>query len=118
MNGIIAPTDSRYREDLRLMENGSIEESDEIRDQIEELSRRQYKYREENRIKWRCKFFEKEPHPHLKNNNVINTLEFKPVFYHFKTDYDNGYWERRKRSDWSDMPKLWGPFDLDKSKKL
>jgi len=28
MNGIIAPTDSRYREDLRLMENGSIEESD------------------------------------------------------------------------------------------
>jgi len=45
-------------------------------------------------------------------------MEFKPVFYHFKTDYDNGYWERRKRSDWADMPKLWGPFDLDKSQNF
>jgi len=23
---------------------------------------------------------------------------------------DQGYWERRKRSDWQDMPNLWGPF--------
>jgi len=32
MSGIIAPTDSRYRDDLRLMENGSIEESDQKRE--------------------------------------------------------------------------------------
>ena len=23
----------------------------------------------------------------------------------------NGYWERRERGDWQDMPNLWGPFD-------
>ena len=24
---------------------------------------------------------------------------------------DQGYWEKRKRGDWQDMPNLWGPFE-------
>jgi hypothetical protein len=36
MKGIIAPTDSRFREDLRVYEEGRIEEADSIKFDIEE----------------------------------------------------------------------------------
>ena len=43
MKGIIAPTDSRFREDLRIYEEGNFEEADRVKFDIEEEQRRKRK---------------------------------------------------------------------------
>jgi len=32
-----------------------------------------------------------------------------PVFWEM-IEGEKGYWARRERGDWSDMPNLWGPW--------
>lgn len=49
MQGIIAPTDSRWRHDMRLYEEGKIEESDQAKFVIEDLQRNQRKKRDEGK---------------------------------------------------------------------
>jgi hypothetical protein len=37
----------------------------------------------------------------------------KPVMWQLKNNKGDGkgYWERRSKGDWADMPNLFGPFD-------
>lgn len=40
MTGIVSPTDSRFREDIRLYEQGQIEDADRVKVDIEDEQRR------------------------------------------------------------------------------
>jgi hypothetical protein len=51
------------------------------------------------------------PHPKIKSNDELNSKEENgPIFYEL-VEEENGYFERRDRQDWADMPNLWGPWD-------
>lgn len=56
-------------------------------------------------------FFKEIPHPWLENNDRLDTKENYPLFYEFIEGTNKGYWERREKQDWEDMPNLWGPFE-------
>jgi hypothetical protein len=45
----------------------------------------------------------------LKSGHGLNIGDGKPVFWRLKND-EKGYWQRREKGDWKDMPNLYGPF--------
>lgn len=110
MNGIISPTDSRYRPDLRSFENNEIAEADVEKVKLEVEQRRKRKVMQGKGETWVANFFKKVNHPVLKDNDIIKTLEDRPIQYQLIEGSNNGYWERRSRGDWSGMPELFGPF--------
>ncbi|KAI0463860.1 hypothetical protein LJB42_002868 [Komagataella kurtzmanii] len=88
--GKIPPTDSRYRPDLRMYENGDVDGAEDKKIELEEFQRARRKA------------------------NEIANEEHQPSFFHKGKDDcwipiqgENNYWERRKRSDWDDVLKLW-----------
>ena len=103
MTGVIAPTDSRFRMDQRLYEEGQIEEADVEKQQIEELQRNTRKaIVDGERGPWECKFFEEIEHPFLKQGQ-LQTNEEVPLMWKL-IDGEKGYWARRNRGDWGDLP--------------
>ena len=62
MEGIIAPTDSRWRNDLRYFEEDLMEEADNEKVLIEEEQRRKRKIFEVNKQEWKPLFFDEVPH--------------------------------------------------------
>lgn len=46
MIGVVSPTDSRFREDLRIYEEGQFDEADKVKFEIEEEQRRKRKIHE------------------------------------------------------------------------
>jgi hypothetical protein len=66
MEGIIAPTDSRWRNDLRYFEEDLMEEADNEKVLIEEEQRRKRKIFEVNKQEWKPLFFDEVPHPFLR----------------------------------------------------
>ena len=56
---------------------------------------------------WGARFFEEIDHPYLKEPYAG---EERPKMYRL-IQGDRGYWARRERQDWADMPNLWGPYD-------
>lgn len=82
----LPPTDSRLRPDIKAYENGNIDKAEALKLKLEQSQR-------ERRSKGsdvKPKFFEK-------NKNGVWKLIQGP----------NGYWERRKRKDWSGINALW-----------
>ena len=57
----------------------------------------------------RPRYFRRVEHPHVKNE-VMQTFEDPPIYYELVDD-ENGYWQRRNRQDWDDLPDLWGRKD-------
>ena len=113
MKGYISPTDSRWRSDLRLYEEGDIEESENQKELIENRQRYVRKLTEEGKLPpHESKFFTKVIHPFIKNNEFLETGFEQPCMYTLVDD-DSGYWKRRERQDWDDMPNLWGPWKND-----
>ena len=55
-------------------------------------------------------FFREIEHPHVKNNNFLQSNEKKLVRWEMIESDEKSYWERRKRRDWDGLPDLWGPF--------
>lgn len=84
--GKLPPTDSRLRPDLRLYENGSSSEAEQLKLSLE-LNQRQRRDKNED---VKPQYFKE-----------IKPLRWIPV-----AGVDN-YWERRKRSDWSNVRPLW-----------
>jgi hypothetical protein len=79
----VAPTDSRHRPDMRLMEEGNLEQADKIKHSLEV----KYISKKKTEPIW----FE------MKTNPITNE-----TFYHFKNDdQTQNYWECKKRNDWS-----------------
>ena len=109
MKGIVSPTDTRFRGDLRLYEEGEAEEADKVKVDIEEEQRRKRRLQEAGEV-WKPNFFEEVPHPFLKEGHGLPIGEEHPIMWKL-IEGEKGYWERRARGDWSDMPNLWGPFD-------
>lgn len=95
MQGVVAPTDTRFRGDQRLYEEGKEDAADEEKIRLEVKQRKARKERADAGVEWKPMFFEEKDHPH------------KPGVKYFTMKPDNDYWERRARGDWRGLPDLW-----------
>lgn len=114
MVGVVAPTDSRFRGDLRYFEEGEKDEAELEKNEIEKQQRRVRKRVESGEIPaWQPRFFTARAHPFIDRSKLaIYGDQSQPVMY-FEPIKGNsrGYWERRAAGDWADLPELWGPFE-------
>jgi hypothetical protein len=87
-------TDTRYRPDQRLFENGQVAEAEDEKARLEQLQRDRRKQLEEQGLSWEPLWFELKEDPHTAAEN----------FWQYKS----GYWEARATGQWPDkMQKLW-----------
>lgn len=84
--GVLPPTDSRLRPDQRAMEEGHIDDADQLKIQLEEGQRARRRARDEAGEEWTPQWFEQDSNGEWK--------------------YKGGYWEARKASKWSPVT-LW-----------
>ncbi|CAE6390182.1 unnamed protein product [Rhizoctonia solani] len=84
--GIVPPTDSRLRPDQRAMEEGRIDDADQLKIQLEEGQRARRRAREEAGEEWKPQCFEQGTDGEWK--------------------YKGGYWETRKAGNWGSV-QLW-----------
>lgn len=113
MEGVVPQTDSRWREDIKIYEEGDYEKADKVKWAIEEEQRRKRKQFETDNIKWQPLYFEQVPHPYLKKGEMETGEETdQPTFWAMKGG-DKNYWNKRKIGDWTDAPNLLfqGPFE-------
>lgn len=111
MAGVVPITDSRWRDDITLYEEGDEPNAEQAKNRIETEQRRKRSLMEKGQLQHKPLFFEKIDHPQLsQTQHLIKHNEEKPIQYRLITG-EKGYWERRKRGDWSDLPYLWGPPD-------
>ena len=69
MDGFIAPTDSRFRKDQQLYEEGKIEEADAEKLLIEEEQWNKREQAAKGEIpEYQSRYFCQVPHPHIKND--------------------------------------------------
>ena len=95
MYGVVAPTDTRFRGDQRLFEEGKVDEADDEKMRLEVKQRKARKLRNDSGQKWETNFFKEGTHP------------FIPDFKVYNLNPENNYWERRERGDWTGLPDLW-----------
>jgi len=84
----IAPTDSRKRPDIRLLENGDIDAASTEKGRLEEKQRAARKVRTKKKQEWTPRWFEKTKHPQTKSDD-------------WKL-----YAEKFHKRDWSDCPDI------------
>ena len=107
MEGYVAPTDSRWRQDLRLYEEGLVEDSDDAKVIIENRQREQRQLVKDGKAtEHKPHFFREVEHPYV-TNDVLETQSAKPVKWEL-IEGENGYWARRERKDWKGLPNIWG----------
>ena len=83
MDGVVSPTDSRWREDIKLYEEGEADEADKVKYDIEEEQRRKRRQHERENYTWEPNFFEEIEHPYVKAGQM-NTNEDRPVMWRMK----------------------------------
>lgn len=79
MEGVIPPTDSRLRPDIRAMENGDIDLSSAEKKRLEEKQRIARKNRSKSSEEWKNRWFQQGSNPHIKAQDWL---------------YLKGYWDR------------------------
>uniref|UniRef100_H3DCN8 Oxysterol-binding protein n=1 Tax=Tetraodon nigroviridis TaxID=99883 RepID=H3DCN8_TETNG len=79
IEGVIPPTDSRLRPDIRALENGDIDLASAEKKRLEEKQRMARKNRSKSTEEWKIRWFQQGPNPH---NKVQDWLYLK------------GYWDR------------------------
>ncbi|XP_070700711.1 oxysterol-binding protein-related protein 1-like [Pempheris klunzingeri] len=79
MEGVIPPTDSRLRPDIRAMENGDIDLASAEKKRLEEKQRAARKNRTKSTDEWKTRWFQQGPNPHNKAQDWL---------------YLKGYWDR------------------------
>jgi hypothetical protein len=98
-------TDSRYRPDQRLYEEGEVDQADEEKLRIEKMQRKTRAYYEEKGISWDPRWFKLKEDPYE-----------EPGFYPVSSNVDVGhswqfageYWNTRETREWpNDIPDLW-----------
>ena len=108
MASYICPTDSRFRGDIRNLEEGNFDQATHQKLEIEDQQRKVRKLIDEGQQpEWQPRFFKQIAHPFL--DKVDGDDEGPRMFV--LIEGDNGYWERRERKDWTGQPNLWGPFE-------
>jgi hypothetical protein len=85
-------TDSRFRPDLRALENGDIKLASEEKFRLEELQRTSRKNREDNNIEYKPKYFTKQTDEITKEKSYV---------------FNGRYWDDRKTHNWSHLPKIY-----------
>ncbi len=93
MKGAIAPTDTRFRGDQRLFEEGEVDAADEEKVRLEVKQRKARKIRQDQGQSWKTNFFREVPHPKVEGEVCYEMFE--------------NYWARRERKEWSGLPDLW-----------
>uniref|UniRef100_H2RXS5 Oxysterol-binding protein n=1 Tax=Takifugu rubripes TaxID=31033 RepID=H2RXS5_TAKRU len=79
MEGVIPPTDSRLRPDIRALENGDIDVASAEKKRLEEKQRMARKHRSKSTEEWKTRWFHQGPNPHNKAQDWL---------------YLKGYWDR------------------------
>ncbi|KAG7214820.1 hypothetical protein INR49_010712 [Caranx melampygus] len=79
MEGVMPPTDSRLRPDIRAMENGDIDLASAEKKRLEEKQRIARKNRTKSTEDWKTRWFQQGPNPHNKAQDWL---------------YLKGYWDR------------------------
>uniref|UniRef100_A0A3Q2PN88 Oxysterol-binding protein n=1 Tax=Fundulus heteroclitus TaxID=8078 RepID=A0A3Q2PN88_FUNHE len=79
MEGVLPPTDSRLRPDIRAMENGDIDLASAEKKRLEEKQRMARKNRSKSTEEWKIRWFQQGPNPHNKAQDWL---------------YTKGYWDR------------------------
>jgi oxysterol-binding protein-related protein 3/6/7 len=99
MAQILPPTDSRFRSDQRMLENGQLKQANNEKQRLEEKQRRRRKIMEDEGIEHAPRYFYKYDDPEIieKNEDIV---EYRPL---------HNYWEFRDKQDWKDLPDLFGP---------
>lgn len=85
----VAPTDSRFRPDVRSLENGNWQEANSVKGILEDKQRA------------RLKEHEKEPDPLWFRKEINQEVGDESYVY------TGGYWECKKRNDWRKCPKIY-----------
>ncbi|XP_071346608.1 oxysterol-binding protein-related protein 1-like isoform X2 [Trachinotus anak] len=88
MEGVIPPTDSRLRPDIRAMENGDIDLASAEKKRLEEKQRMARKNRTKSTEEWKTRWFQQGPNPHNKAQDWL---------------YLKGYWDR----NYSHLPDIY-----------
>ncbi|XP_074545061.1 oxysterol-binding protein-related protein 1-like isoform X2 [Halichoeres trimaculatus] len=88
MEGVIPPTDSRLRPDIRAMENGDIDLASAEKKRLEEKQRMARKNRTKSTEEWKTRWFQQGPNPHNKAQDWL---------------YLKGYWDR----NYAHMPDIY-----------
>ena len=66
MRGVVAPTDTRFRKDQRLCEEGKLEEADKEKLRLEQKQRETRNARDKSGEEWKPKFFIEKFHQESK----------------------------------------------------
>lgn len=96
--GMIPATDSRLRPDQRMVEEGRIDEAEEVKGELEDRQRTRRKEMEEKGENWQPRWFVK-----------VREYADEEV-WRMKTPQEvgegGGYWEQRKEGDWRCVPRV------------
>lgn len=96
--GHVPPTDSRLRPDQRLLEQGQVEEAEDMKARLEEKQRERRKEMEGKGENWTPKWFTR-----------VESEGVEEVVWRLKGGKE-GYWEERGRGDWGGVVDV---FKLD-----
>ncbi|KAG9068575.1 Oxysterol-binding protein- protein 3 [Linnemannia hyalina] len=88
-------TDTRFRPDQSLFENGRVEEADQEKLRVEQKQRELRKLMESKGEPWEVKWFEKRPDPQTEDPEGQTWA------------YKGGYWEARESGQWNEKITLW-----------
>lgn len=81
LDGMLPNTDTRYRTDQRMVEEGRLDEAEMEKQRLESKQRESRKFMEANSIRWIPRFFElKEGKWIFKNNYWENRGNFENTF--------------------------------------
>lgn len=95
--GQVPPTDSRLRPDQRQLEEGDLDQAEEVKAKLEDAQRRRRKVMEETGRGWTPRWFEKRSGKEGEGEGRGN--ENEEEVWVAKGGKD-GYWECRARGDW------------------
>jgi oxysterol-binding protein-related protein 3/6/7 len=98
-------TDSRFRTDQKMLENGQLKQANIEKQRLEEKQRRRRKRMERDTIEHEPRFFVKYENP--------NPLDVEKDCIEYRTN--NNYWKDRKQKNWEGLPDLFGPDTPDTS---
>ncbi|KAI5811717.1 Oxysterol-binding protein-domain-containing protein [Peziza echinospora] len=95
---VLPQTDSRLRPDQRMLEEGRIDEAEEMKRVLEEKQRERRKEDETSGAAWRPRWFVKVREYADEEVWRIKTVEDDGA------ESGGGYWEQRKEGKWTDVP--------------
>ncbi|OBA23905.1 hypothetical protein METBIDRAFT_76827 [Metschnikowia bicuspidata var. bicuspidata NRRL YB-4993] len=95
--GNLPSTDSRYRPDMKVYEEGRVKDAESLKQKLEDGQRERRKMIENSGVTYKPFFFEQ----------IGGAPENPDTGEWIYKAGELSYWERRKTHNWDDLPKLW-----------